>query len=100
MMQPKQVAAMSGATGLVPTTFDAAALTDTYKEGGPYRVFYDMAKKYAVVRPPTPGYLIISSAFEQAALAIRDGSDVQNSLDDAVDKIDQDIKDHDNYGYK
>ncbi len=100
MMQPKQVAAMSVATGLVPTTFDAAALTDTYKEGGPFRVFYDMAKKYAVVRPPTPGYLIVSSAFEQATLAIRDGGNVQNALDDAVDKINRDITDHNNYGFK
>jgi multiple sugar transport system substrate-binding protein len=100
LMQPKQVAAMSNVTGLVPTTSDAAALTDTYKPGGPYQVFYDMAKKYAVIRPPTPGYLIISSAFEQAALGIRDGGDVQNALDDAVDKINQDITDHNNYGFK
>jgi multiple sugar transport system substrate-binding protein len=100
LMQPKQVAAMSVATGLIPTTADAAALTDNYKEGGPYRVFYDMAKKYAVIRPPTPGYLIISSAFEQAGTKIRDGGDVQNALDDAVDKIDRDIKDHNNYGFK
>jgi multiple sugar transport system substrate-binding protein len=99
LLQAKQVAAMSVATGLIPTTQDAAALTDNYKEGGPYRVFYDMIKKYAVIRPPTPGYLIISSAFEQAGTKIRDGGDVQNTLDDAVDKINQDIKDHNNYGF-
>jgi multiple sugar transport system substrate-binding protein len=100
LMQAKNIAAMSKATGLIPTTPDAAALTDNYKTGGPYRVFYDMAKAYAVVRPPTPGYLIVSSAFEQATLKIRDGNDVQNALDDAVDKINQDIKDHNNYGFK
>ncbi|HVP21098.1 MAG TPA: extracellular solute-binding protein, partial [Anaerolineaceae bacterium] len=100
LMQAKNIAAMSKATGLIPTTQDAAALTDNYKTGGPYRIFYDMAKAYAVVRPPTPGYLIISSAFEQATLKIRDGNDVQNALDDAVDKINQDIKDHNNYGFK
>jgi len=100
LMQAKNIAAMSKATGLIPTTPDAAALTDNYKTGGPYRIFYDMAKAYAVVRPPTPGYLIISSAFEQATLKIRDGNDVQNALDDAVDKINQDIKDHNNYGFK
>jgi len=100
LMAPEQVAAMSKATGLIPTTPAAAELTDTYKTGGPYRVFYDMLAAYAVVRPPTPGYLIISSAFEKAGNAIRDGNDVQNALDDAVDKIDQDIKDHNNYGFK
>ncbi|MEW6402014.1 MAG: sugar ABC transporter substrate-binding protein [Chloroflexota bacterium] len=100
LMEPEQVAAMSEATGLIPTTPAAAALTTKYKEGGLYRVFYDMALAYAVVRPPTPGYLVISSAFEQAGSAIRDGGDVQNALDDAVDKIDQDIQDHNNYGFE
>jgi multiple sugar transport system substrate-binding protein len=100
MMEPEQIAAMSENTGLIPTTPGAAALTQKYQEGGPYRVFYDMAEKFAVVRPPTPGYLIISSAFEQATLAIRDGNDVQNALDDAVDAIDRDIEDHNGYGYK
>lgn len=99
IMQPKQIAAMSVATGLIPTTQAAAALTDNFKEGGPFRVLYDMAKKFAVIRPPTPGYLTISSAFEQAGTKIRDGGDVQNTLDDAVDKINRDIKDHSNYGF-
>jgi multiple sugar transport system substrate-binding protein len=59
-----------------------------------------MAKKFAVLRPATPGYPIISSQFEKAGLAIRDGADVQNSLDDAVDAIDRDIQDHNGYGFQ
>lgn len=100
MMQPEQIALMSETTGLVPTTEAAAALTENYKEGGSYRIFFDMAQRFAVLRPETPGYLTISNQFEQAGLAIRDGADVQNTLDDAVDAIEQDIQDNNNYGFE
>jgi multiple sugar transport system substrate-binding protein len=99
-MSPENVALMSKKSSLIPTTDDAAAMTDLYKEGGKFRPFYEMAKAFALVRPQTPGYLTISSQFEQAALKIRDGGDVQNALDDAVDKINQDIKDNGNYGFQ
>lgn len=99
MMQPEQVALMSNTTGLVPTTPSAAALTENYAEGGKYRVFFEMAQRFAVLRPETPGYLTISNQFEQAGLAIRDGANVQDTLDDAVDAIEQDIKDNSNYGF-
>lgn len=100
LMQPEQIAKIATATGLIPTSTKAAALTDKYKEGGPYRTFFDMAKQYAVLRPPTPGYLTISSQFEKAGLKIRDGGDIQNALDDAVDAINRDITDHQGYGLK
>jgi multiple sugar transport system substrate-binding protein len=100
LMEPQQVALISETTGLIPTTPAAAALVKKYAEGGPYRVFFDMASRYATLRPPTPGYLIISSQFEKAGLAIRDGGNVQNALDDAVDAINRDIKDHNNYAAK
>lgn len=99
MLQPEQVALMSETTGLVPTTESAAALTENYKEGGPYRVFFEMAQRFAVLRPETPGYLTISNQFEQAGLAIRDGANVQDTLDDAVDAIEQDIQDNNSYGF-
>jgi multiple sugar transport system substrate-binding protein len=94
IMEPEQIALMSETTGLIPTTEAAANLTDNYGEGGPYRVFYEMADRYALVRSPTPGYLIISSEFERAGLKIRDGENVQDALDDAVDAIERDIEDH------
>ncbi len=99
MMHTENIALMSETTGLVPTTAEGAALTEKYKEGGPYRVFYDMSDRFALLRPPTPGYLRISSEFEQAGLKIRDGSNVQDVLDDAVDAINQDIADNNNYGF-
>jgi multiple sugar transport system substrate-binding protein len=100
LMEPEQVAAMSAATGLIPTTPAAAALTENYAEGGPYRIFFDMANQFALLRPPTPGYLKLSSEFEQAGIKIRDGGNVQDALDDAVDAIDRDIEDNSGYGFQ
>ena len=99
VMSPESVALMSETTGLVPTTAAGAALTEKYAEGGPYRIFFDMADKFALLRPPTPGYLRLSSEFEQAGLKIRDGANVQDTLDDAVDAINQDIEDNNGYGF-
>lgn len=99
MLQPEQIALMSNTTGLVPTTEAAAALTENYAEGGKYRIFFDMAQRFAKLRPETPGYLTISNQFEKAGLAIRDGGDIQNTLDDAVDAIEQDIQDNNSYGF-
>ena len=98
-MEPEYVTLMADTSSLVPTTAEGAAMSQDYKEGGKFRVFYDIAEAFAVIRPPTPGYLIISSEFEQAMLKIRDGSNVQDALDDAVDAIDRDIEDHDGYGF-
>lgn len=57
IMQPRQIAAMSDITGLIPTTRAAAGLTANYKLGGKYRAFFDMTKN-AVLRPQTPAYLV------------------------------------------
>ncbi len=100
LMQPDQIALMSKTTGLIPTSSKAAALTENYAEGGKYRIFFDMASRYAVLRPATPGYPTISSQFERAGLAIRDGGNVQDALDDAVDAINRDIEDNGGYGFE
>ena len=99
-MEPENVALMSEKTSLIPTTQAAADMTELYAEGGPFRIFFDMAQAFALVRPETPGYLTISSQFEQAGLKIRDGGNVQDALDDAVDAIDQDIEDNNGYGFQ
>ena len=99
-MEPENVALMSEKSSLIPTTQAAAEMTELYAEGGPFRAFFDMAETFALVRPETPGYLTISSQFEQAALKIRDGGNVQDALDDAVDAINQDIEDNNFYGFK
>jgi len=98
-MTPDNIALMSNVSSLIPTTAEAAALTDNYSPGGPFETFFKMAEAFALVRPETPGYLTISSQFEQAMLKIRDGGNVQDALDDAVDAIGQDIEDNSGYGF-
>ncbi|MCH4562366.1 hypothetical protein MKP05_04360 [Halomonas sp. EGI 63088] len=56
-------------------------------------------RRDARLRPATPGYPTISSAFDRAARDIRDGRDVQESLDEAVDTIERDIADNRDYGF-
>jgi multiple sugar transport system substrate-binding protein len=56
-----------------------------------------MLQRFTVMRPATPAYLTISNQFAQAGLVIRDGSDVQTALDNAVNSIDQNIQQHNNY---
>ncbi len=99
LLKPQQIAYMSKATGLIPSTAAGAALTKDYVVGGIYRSFFDMSRRFAVLRPVTPGYLAISSQFEKAATKIRDGGDVQNALDDAVDAINRNIADNKGYGF-
>lgn len=97
LTQPSNIAMLNKATGLIPTTPAAAALLPRYETGGVYRIFFDMSQRFTVMRPATPAYLTISSQFEKAGLAIRDGTDPQTALDDAVNAIDQNIQQHNNY---
>jgi multiple sugar transport system substrate-binding protein len=99
-MQPEQVALMADSSSLIPTTSGGAEMSEDFGEGSVFRDFYDMAERFAVIRPPTPGYLTISSQFEQAGLRIRDGGNVQDALDDAVDAIERDIESNNGYGFQ
>jgi multiple sugar transport system substrate-binding protein len=99
LLQPEQVAAMSDATGLIPSTAGGAALTENYAPDGPMNIFVQISNAYAVMRPPTPGYPVIASTFENAAREISLGADIQDMLDDAVDAIEQDIEDNGGYGF-
>jgi multiple sugar transport system substrate-binding protein len=99
-MQPEEVASFSEVTSLIPTTNAGAALTEDYAEGGQFELFFQYAKEFALVRPPTPGYVVMSGVFEQSFRDIRDGANVQDALDDAVDAIERDIADNGGYGFE
>jgi multiple sugar transport system substrate-binding protein len=99
ILQPNEIAAMSKATGMIPSTPAAAELTEHYRTGGDWRFFYDYSAAYARLRPATPAYPIISSVFETALRNIKDGADVQDSLDQAVDTIERNIADFKGYGF-
>ncbi len=89
---------MSRANGAVPGTKTAIARSKLYGDNGPLRLFaVQLTDGYSVPRPATPAYPVITSAFQQAFLDIRNGIDVQRALDKATTVIDRDIAD--NHGY-
>jgi multiple sugar transport system substrate-binding protein len=98
-LSAKNVAAISEATKNIPATDEAAALTKDFGAQGQLKVFHDFSRNYAVLRPPTPAYPVISSIFDKAARDIVNGGDVKKTLDQAVKEIDQNIKSNNNYGF-
>ncbi|TNF96068.1 MAG: extracellular solute-binding protein [Gammaproteobacteria bacterium] len=98
LMRPEQILAMIDANGAVPATHEAIERSSLYQKGGPLHLFtVQLAEGYAVPRPLTPAYPVISASFRQAFADIRNGMPVQQALDRAAAKIDEDI--HDNRGY-
>ncbi|MEM1361989.1 MAG: extracellular solute-binding protein [Pseudomonadota bacterium] len=98
-LQDKWFAAFSDGTGLIPVTASAAAETENYAPGGPLEVFYDLSKAQALVRPVTPGYIVQAKVFEKALADIANGADVADTLDAAVDEINEDISRNSGYGH-
>ncbi len=98
LMQDEYLVRYSNAIGTFPSVESATPKTEYYGEGKPLEPVYEIGKKYALLRPATPGYKVISSIFDKAARDIVSGADVKATLDQAVKDIDADIKS--NNGYK
>ena len=99
LLNPELVAQYSDVTGLIPARLSAAPMTVNYSEEGPLGVMVQMSNAFALIRPPTPAYAVISNVFTEAAQSIINGANAQDTLDDAVDRIDADIAEHDGYGF-
>lgn len=98
LMRTDEILTMSNANGTIPGTHSALRLSDRYGKNGELRLFADqLLQNIAVPRPKTPGYPIITTVFQQAFQQIRHGADVNQVLNNAAQKIDQDIRD--NHGY-
>jgi len=96
-LQDKYVAAVADATGTIPATDAAAALVKGYEAGGANDIFRQYSKKFAEVRPQTPGYPFIATTFTKAAQDILNGADPQGALDQAVSDIDANQKSNNNF---
>jgi len=99
LLQKDEVLAMSKANGAVPATYSAIAESDLYGAGGMLNLFVRQLQKSAVPRPITPGYPVITSAFQEAFLDIKNGAEVKATLDKAVRIIDEDISDNEGYRF-
>ena len=97
LLSAPEMAAMSRATGLIPVTVEAAALTERYRPGGAGRIYFDFAARYAIPRPATPAYPAISAAFEKAMSDLRGGKDPDEAMDEAVEAIEYDIARNNGY---
>ena len=74
-------------TNNIPTTDEAAKLVPGFEPGGVNDVFRQYSKKFTVMRPETPGYPYIATAFEKTAKDILNGADPKTSLDALVKDI-------------
>lgn len=88
----KYIAKVAKATGTIPTTEAAAAMVPGYQPGGDNAIFREFSKKFAEVRPVTPGYPFIATTFTKAAQDIINGADPKSTLDQAVKDIDANQK--------
>jgi multiple sugar transport system substrate-binding protein len=97
ILRPEEILQMSNANGAVPSRFSAVAMSDLYKEGGALELYVEQADKIAVERPVTPAYPVITMEFSRAIQEILNGTNVQKTLDRAVEEIDWDIEDNNGY---
>lgn len=98
-LQDQYLTAFSDGIGLIPATATAAATSANYADGGAMSAFFDLTAEQALVRPVTPGYVVAAKVFEKALADIANGADVADTLDAAVDEIDNDIEANGGYGH-
>lgn len=96
--QDKYITQFSDEQIVIPATVEAEKASKYFSETGKLRPFVELSKKFAVPRPATPAYAVISTTFEKATRDIMDGAPVKATLDGAVSDIDTNIKSNDNYG--
>ena len=98
LLRDQQVLEMTRANGAVPGTHSAITKSERYAEGGPLRIYVtQLTGGFAVPRPRTPAYPVVTSIFQNAFNDIIDGADAERALERAAEKITRDIRD--NRGY-
>ncbi len=98
LMSEQEILRMTDVNGAVPGRLSALAKSPLYAKSGPLSLYTQQLNAgFAVPRPQTPAYSIISKAFSNAAVAIIAGAEVQSELSRAAAAIDQDIAE--NRGY-
>ncbi|MEA2026266.1 MAG: extracellular solute-binding protein [Chloroflexota bacterium] len=100
---PEEIDRFVTAFGAVPSTKTAIANSPNHMEGGSMAMYVDNLKAAhtdvslvqagAVPRPATPAYIFIRDEFSDLMADIVAGVDVQSRLDEAVQRIDQEIAD-------
>ncbi|NJO83522.1 MAG: hypothetical protein HC828_12355 [Blastochloris sp.] len=98
ILSPENVALITEANGAIPARLSVLEQDERFAEGGPLRIYYEqLVGEVGVPRPQTPAYNVITAAFASAVAEIAAGADVQDALDEAVDRIDADIEANNGY---
>jgi len=97
--KPEYLASFSDRQVVIPATEEATEISEYFSEGAPLEPFLTLSEMFALERPPTPAYPVISNVFEKSAKEIMNGADVQGTLDQAVREIDTNIENNDGYGF-
>jgi len=93
----KYVTSVATATTNIPATDAAAAAIEGYGPGQENDVFRQLSKKFALVRPVTPGYPFIATEFTKTAQDVLNGADPKKALDQAVKNIDDNQSSNNNF---
>ena len=98
LMSPEEIGRVTQANGAIPGTRTALARNRNYSAGGPLAIYAEQIQQgVALVRPATPAYPVITTAFSEAVNNVLAGSDPKKELDRAARRIDQAIKDNKGY---
>jgi len=98
LLRPEEVMAMAAANGAVPGRVAAVERSPLYRAGGPLRLFVvQLSGGFAVPRPATPAYPVVTSAFQRCFETIRDGGAVAAALHRAATEIDRDLAENRDY---
>lgn len=97
--QDKYLTAFADSQVVIPSTTAATKASKYFSDTGALHQFAVLSQKFALARPATPGYPVISSTFEKAAKDIMSGADVKSTLDTAAKAIDTDISSQNGYGF-
>jgi multiple sugar transport system substrate-binding protein len=101
LMSTPEILRVTEANGAMPGTNSALAQSKDYGAKGSLQIYVQQIRQgVALVRPETPAYPAISTAFAEALNNIVAGADVQKELDRASKKIDQNIQDNKGYPVK
>lgn len=98
LVSPEANKSVTDVTGSLPTRLSVAAQNPNWGPNGKmYILQQQLEKGVGRPRPITPAYPVITVAFSKAMDDIIKGADVQDSLDKAVETIDENIKENKGY---
>jgi multiple sugar transport system substrate-binding protein len=96
LLRPQEVLRMTDANGAVPATRSAIWMAPNFAAGGPEHLYIEQLETaVARARPQSPAYPALSAAFAGAfKAAVIDGQPVQAALDEAVSRVEGDLREH------